>query len=65
MAANDDDKEVDGGGVRFGGVRLRRRRQGSHEGRKEGGVFVVIAVVQIVGVDDGNAAFLLGGGAIN
>ena len=35
MAADNDDKDIDGGGVRFGGVRLRCRRRGSHKGRKE------------------------------
>ena len=34
----------------------------SREGRKEGGVVVVFAVVLIVGIDDGHAAFLSGGG---
>ena len=49
-------------GIPFGGVRYRRRRRERLEGRKEGGVVVAVAIVRIVGIDYGDAAFLLGGG---
>ena len=66
MVADDNDKEVNGDGTRhsFWGGTKRHRRRGSREGHKEGGVIVVVAVVRIVGVNDGDVAFLLGGGAI-
>ena len=66
MVADDNDKEVKGDGTRrsFWGGTKRRCCRGSREGRKEGGVVVVVAVVRIVGVNDGNVAFLSGGGAI-
>ncbi len=58
-----NDKEVDGDGTRrsFQGGTMKASLSRESQGRKEGRVIVVVAVVGIVGVDNGDAAFLLGG----